>query len=78
MKKVLDARTDSDSFELYCVGLLQAGRFHVDLGNTEESALKQPSEEDPVVLFGGKHAQNTVHNHIINIQCFDVPVLPIL
>lgn len=69
---------DSDMFELYCAGLMQAGGFRVDLGSAEESVLKQPSDDGPIALFGGKCARNTVHNHIVNIQCFDVPVLPIL
>lgn len=77
LKKALDAKTDSDVFELYCAGLMQAGGFHVDLGNADENTVKA-SEGEPVALFGGKYAQNTVHNHIVNIQCFDVPVLPIL
>ena len=65
-------------FEQYCTGLMQAGGFNVDLGSAEESASKQFQAGEPVALFGGKCAQNTIHNHIIDTQCFDVPVLPIL
>lgn len=50
----------------------------MDLGSMEEGALKQSLDEETVALFGGKYMRNTVHNHIIDIQCFDVPVLPIL
>ncbi|CAL5976446.1 Conserved_hypothetical protein [Hexamita inflata] len=77
-KKLQEITIKYDLFLIFSVSLMQNAGFYVDISNEGVNLGQVITKDKPVTVCQNTYLSNSIHNQIINLNAFDVPVLPIM